>query len=48
MLQAVLSGLAPHLSNPYLENSVAVNGWEVLVGVHPRLGKDDGDAEVGG
>lgn len=46
MLQAVLSGLAPHLSNPYLESSVTVNGWEVL-GVHPRLGKDNGDAEVG-
>lgn len=27
---------------------MAVNGWEVLVGVHPRLGKNYGDAEVGG
>lgn len=40
--------MSPHLGNPYLELSVAVNGWEVLVGVHPRLSKGDGDANVGG
>lgn len=38
----------PHLSNPYLEGSVTVDGCDVLVGVHPRLVKNDGDANVGG
>lgn len=45
MSQAVPSGLAPHLSNPYLQGSVAVDGWEVLVDVHPGLGRSNGDTK---
>lgn len=46
MSQAVQSGLdPPHLSNPYLQGSVAVDGWEDLVAVHPGLGRGKGKAE---
>lgn len=45
MSQAVLSGLASHLSNPYLQGFVAVDGWEILVGVHPGLGTSNGETK---
>lgn len=45
MLQAVPSGLAPYLSNPYLQGSVAIDGWEVLVDVHPRLVRSNGETK---
>lgn len=39
---ALLSGRAAHLSDPYVEVPVALDGWEAPVGVHPRSGKSEG------
>lgn len=45
MGETVLSALAPHLSNPYLQGFVSVDGWEVLVDVHPGLARSNGDTK---